>query len=62
MDLYKRIASLSYEGDFRMSIAENPNKVDNIITKGDSYARFQGLYKGYINALVRHNVIDLQIQ
>ena len=59
MDLYKRIASLSYEGDFRMSIAENPNKVDNIITKGDSYARFQGLYKGYINALVRHNVIDL---
>ena len=23
------------------------------------YARFQGLYKGYINALVRHNVIDL---
>ena len=55
LDLYKRITSLSYEGDFRMGIAENPNKIDNIVNKGDSFQRFRNLYELYVDDLIDHN-------
>ena len=42
--LYETIAGLSYAGDFRMSIAENPDKVKNIVRNGGSPARFRKLY------------------
>lgn len=42
LDVYLRIAGLSYEGDFRMNFGENPDKVLNIVT--GSSARFHQLY------------------
>jgi mitochondrial translocator assembly and maintenance protein 41 len=57
LDLYKCITSLSYEGDFRMGIAENPNKIDNIVNKGESFQRFRNLYGSYVNDLIRQNVL-----
>lgn len=42
LDLYMSICSLSYTGDARMGIAENPNKVKNIV--GASRERFDAMY------------------
>jgi mitochondrial translocator assembly and maintenance protein 41 len=36
-DLYKKICSLSYIGDPRMGIAENPRKIDNIVEANIEY-------------------------
>ena len=41
-ELYLTICSLSYSGDTRMKIAENPKKVDNIV--GASYDKFEEMY------------------
>ena len=62
LDLYKRITSLSYEGDFRMGIAENPNKIDNIVNKGDSFQRFRNLYELYVDDLIDQNVLTMKTQ
>ena len=40
------IASLSYAGDFRMTVGENPNKISNIV--GGSYSKFKQLYASNI--------------
>lgn len=49
--LYEKIAGLSYAGDFRMSIAENPEKVKNLVRNGGSPARFQKLYRRTISSM-----------
>ncbi|KAG0210322.1 Mitochondrial translocator assembly and maintenance protein 41 [Mortierella sp. NVP41] len=41
-ELFTKIASLSYMGDFRMSIGENPHKVQNIVKA--QLAQFHRLY------------------
>lgn len=41
-NLYLTICSLSYTGDTRMKVAENPNKVNNIV--GASFAKFNEMY------------------
>ena len=41
-DLYLSICNLSYAGDTRMKVAENPNKVDNIV--GGAYDKFDEMY------------------
>ena len=41
-DLYLSICNLSYAGDTRMKVAENPNKVNNIV--GASYDKFYEMY------------------
>lgn len=41
-DLYLTICSLSYSGDTRMKVAENPRKVDNIV--GASFDKFNEMY------------------
>jgi len=46
--LYETITALSYTGDVRMGIAENPNKVSNIV-KG-SFDEFENLYAKFVDA------------
>ncbi len=41
-DLYLTICNLSYSGDTRMKVAENPKKVNNIV--GASYDKFNEMY------------------
>lgn len=45
-ELFRTITSLSYTGDIRMRLAENPHKVDNIVR--GSLPRFQHLYRGFL--------------
>jgi hypothetical protein len=42
-DLYHTICGLSYTGDVRMGIGENPKKIQNIVSA--NLAGFRGLYK-----------------
>jgi translocator assembly and maintenance protein 41 len=48
VELYTTIAGLSYAGDVRMGLAENPHKVSNIVH--GSLARFESLYAEVIAA------------
>ncbi|CAM9445497.1 unnamed protein product [Chrysoparadoxa australica] len=47
--LFTAIAALSYTGDFRMGIGENPNKVQNIVRA--SMSRFHKLYDPTLHSL-----------
>ena len=42
-DLYHTICGLSYTGDVRMGIGENPTKIQNIVSA--NLAGFRGLYR-----------------
>jgi translocator assembly and maintenance protein 41 len=46
LNLFTKIASLSYTGDLRMVVGENKNKVNNIVAP--QVAKFTELYKPYI--------------
>ena len=46
VDLFETISGLSYAGDVRMGIAENPHKVNNIVTK--NITNFEKLYRNHI--------------
>lgn len=48
-ELYTRIASISYKGDFRMMVGENPNKVKNIVSSQMDH--FHRLYHGLLDDL-----------
>ena len=61
LDLYLQITSLSYEGDFRMGIAENPNKIENIVRGNNSLPRFQSLYRPFLDSLVRDKILLVNI-
>lgn len=47
-DLYTEIAGLSYRGDFRMAVGENPRKVRNIVEAQEDL--FQRLYRPILKA------------
>jgi len=45
VELFEAVAELSYLGDVRMGIAENPNKIRNIVNSGQNLAHFRALYR-----------------
>lgn len=53
--LFEGIASLSYAGDVRMGIGEDPNKVANIV--GNNEERFRQLYQPFVDDLQKNGVI-----
>ena len=55
--LFLQITSLSYQGDMRMGIAENPKKVENIVNFGDSMTRFRQLYQAHIDSFVEDGIL-----
>ncbi len=48
-DIYASISKISYLGDSRMGIAENPNKIRNIVHGKGNLERFTKLYSKYIS-------------
>ena len=48
-ELFERIAGISYTGDFRMIVGENPNKIQNIVQA--QLAHFDRLYFGLLDDL-----------
>jgi translocator assembly and maintenance protein 41 len=60
-DLFMTLAGLSYQGDIRMGVAENPRKVYNIVQ--GQFSEFQSLYKHVIEDLPNVNYVsDGQLQ
>ncbi|ORX92781.1 mitochondrial matrix Mmp37 [Basidiobolus meristosporus CBS 931.73] len=60
-ELYMKIAGISYMGDFRMTVGENPRKIHNIVQK--QMEEFHNKYHDYIEGLsntafVRDGVIQ----
>lgn len=49
LDLYKTVAGISYMGDPRMTVGENPNKVKNIVQ--NQFLNFRNLYSSVLDVL-----------
>lgn len=55
-ELYQKIAGVSYMGDVRMAIAENPQKVRNIVA--NQFVKFEELYSPLLGELGVERVDD----
>lgn len=55
-EFYMRVAGISYKGDFRMTVGENPNKVKNIVKA--QMENFHGLYFGLLDDLPNVTVLN----
>jgi translocator assembly and maintenance protein 41 len=55
-ELFNRIAGISYKGDFRMVIGENPNKISNIVST--QMENFHRLYFGLLDDLPNVTVLN----
>lgn len=55
-DLYTSVAGLSYRGDFRMRLGENPKKVENIVDA--QLDHFRSLYGPLVRAFKNVSFID----
>jgi translocator assembly and maintenance protein 41 len=60
VDVYQRIASLSYTGDPRMSLrAEDPAKISNLVHSPGQLDRFQSLYRPAAVQLQRQGILSV---
>lgn len=55
-ELFDRIAGISYKGDFRMIVGENPNKVSNIVST--QMENFHRLYFGLLDDLPNVTILN----
>jgi translocator assembly and maintenance protein 41 len=55
-ELFDRIAGISYKGDFRMVVGENPNKVSNIVSS--QMENFRRLYFGLLDDLPNVTILN----
>lgn len=56
-ELFLSVAGLSYLGDYRVGLAENPNKVRNIVHGGNNLHHFGKLYSDSIEYFLRSGLI-----
>jgi translocator assembly and maintenance protein 41 len=54
-ELFEGIASISYSGDVRVGIGENPNKVRNIVSANPT--AFRQLYSPHLQSLLQEKII-----
>ena len=54
-DVYTQISRLSYDGDIRMLFAENPRKVENIVS--NNLAAFNSLYRTRLDNMLDQGVL-----
>lgn len=57
-NLYETIASLSYAGDFRMAVAENPHKIRQLVHSPGQLERFEKLYQPSLQRLEEQGVLS----
>lgn len=50
-DLYTSVVALSYRGDVRMAVGENPHKISNIVRAPGNLERFHSMYSTGIKSL-----------
>eukprot|EP01122_Echinamoeba_exundans_P011554 TRINITY_DN4628_c0_g1_i2.p1 TRINITY_DN4628_c0_g1~~TRINITY_DN4628_c0_g1_i2.p1 ORF type:complete len:310 (-),score=35.07 TRINITY_DN4628_c0_g1_i2:446-1375(-) len=50
-ELYTSVVSLSYRGDVRMAVGENPHKISNIVKAPGNLDRFHSMYSASIKTL-----------
>jgi mitochondrial translocator assembly and maintenance protein 41 len=50
-ELYTSVVSLSYRGDVRMAVGENPHKISNIVKAPGNLDRFHSMYSAGIKTL-----------
>ena len=56
--LFEKISSISYKGDIRTGIAENPNKIKNIVEPNLDH--FQLLYENPLHQLEQQEIISIK--
>ena len=58
-DIYENITRLSYFGDSRLGIGENPNKIKNIVSGEGNFEAFRKLYREPLSDFVQSQVITV---
>jgi translocator assembly and maintenance protein 41 len=58
-DVYVQIAGLSYAGDPRVGIAEDPQKTQNLVHAPGQMERFDTLYRPSVQALERAGILSI---
>eukprot|EP00968_Pinguiococcus_pyrenoidosus_P012148 scaffold1032_cov223-Pinguiococcus_pyrenoidosus.AAC.6 len=61
-DLFRIVASISYSGDFRMGVAEDPQKLDKLVAADSQVERFAALYKPSLSEFSSAGLVNVELQ